>query len=142
MKNATRENGFTVIELLIAVAILGVLSAIAIPSYLDNVSRSRRAEAKTVLMQVASDQERFFSSNNTYTTDDFPLTGVADGRESDSGYYDVSVAACGGGTIANCFVATATAQNEQAGETCATLTLSNTGVRGATGASAEECWLR
>lgn len=142
MKNTGKVQGFTVIELLIAVAILGVLSAIAIPSYLDNVARSRRAEAKTVLLQVASEQERFFSSNNTYTTNDFPLTGVADGRESESGYYDVSVAACGGGAIGNCFVATATAQNEQAGETCTTLTFSNTGVRGSTGADADECWLR
>ncbi len=141
MKNSN-ELGFTILELLIAVAILGVLSAIAIPSYLENMGRSRRAEAKTLLVQVASEQERFFSSNLTYTTDDFPLTGVEDGRESENGFYDLSVAACGGGAISNCFIATATAQNEQAGETCTTLTLSNTGVRGATGGSVDECWLR
>ncbi|MEZ5488959.1 MAG: type IV pilin protein [Gammaproteobacteria bacterium] len=140
--SSRQEKGFTIIELLIAVAILGVLSAIAIPSYLDNVGRSRRSEAKTVLLEVASEQERFFSSNNSYTTNDFPLTGVADGRESESGYYAVSVAACAGGAIANCFVATATAQNEQAGETCTTLTLSSTGIRGATGGSADDCWMR
>lgn len=95
-----------------------------------------------MLLQVASEQERFYSSNNSYTTNDFPLTGVADGRESDNGYYNVSVAACAGGAIGNCFVATATSQNQQSSDLCTTLTLSNIGVRGATGGSVEECWQR
>ena len=52
------HNGFTLLELLIVVAIMGILASIAIPAYQNSVIRSSRAEAKTELLQVASDQER------------------------------------------------------------------------------------
>jgi len=54
----------------------------------------------------------------------------------------VSVAACGTGTIANCFIATATPQGGQAEDTCGNLTLTSTGVRAASGGSQDECWQR
>ena len=141
-----RQCGFTLIELLIVVAIIGVLSAIAIPAYQNSVLRSGRAEAKAELLEVASDQERFFSSNNTYSTDATPLI-TTDGTTltTQNALFSIAVAACGGGAISNCFIATATAQNEQLGDDCDTLTITNTGLRGATGtgtASTEECWQR
>lgn len=134
--------GFTLIEILMVVAILGILAAIAIPSYQNSVLVSRRAEAKSMLLQVASDQERFYSSNNTYSTNALPLAAVpAATRPSENGFYVISVAACGAG-IATCFVAAATPQGDQVADACTTLTLSSTGVRGATGGTAEECWQR
>lgn len=141
-----RQCGFTLIELLIVVAIIGVLSAIAIPAYQNSVLRSGRAEAKAELLEVASDQERFFSSNNTYSTDATPLI-TTDGTTltTQNALFSIAVAACGGGAISNCFIANATAQNEQLGDDCDTLTITNTGLRGATGtgtASTEECWQR
>ncbi|MEX0962628.1 MAG: type IV pilin protein [Pseudohongiellaceae bacterium] len=138
-------NGFTLIELLIVVAIMGVLVALALPAYQNSVLRSGRAEAKSELLQVASDQERYFSNFNTYVNDATPLnTPVVASRDrtTQNGLYVISVAACAAGTIANCFLATATAQDDQAGDSCATLTVSNTGVRGATGDTTEECWQR
>ena len=138
-------KGFTLIELLIVIAILGVLTSIALPAYQNSILRSNRAEAKSELLQVASDQERYFSNFNTYVDDATPLNTpvVADrDRTTQNGLYAISVAACGGGAITNCFVATATAQGDQAADACATLTVSNTGARGATGDTTAECWQR
>lgn len=139
------QQGFTLIEILIVVAIMGILMTVALPAYQNSVLRSGRAEAKAELLQVASDQERYFSNFNTYITDALPLNTptVADrNRTTVNGLYVISVAACAGGAITNCFVATATPQGNQTGDACSTLTISNTGVRGATGDTADECWQR
>tara|TARA_B110000858_G_scaffold198483_2_gene265565 strand:+ start:13738 stop:14172 length:435 start_codon:yes stop_codon:yes gene_type:complete len=140
-----KQNGFTLLEILIVVAIIGILSSIALPAYQNSVLRAGRAEAKTELLQVASDQERYFSNFNTYVDDALPLNSpvVADrDRTTQNGFYAISVAACGGGAITNCFLATATAQNDQTADSCTTLTISDTGARGATGDTTNECWQR
>jgi len=138
------QAGFTLIEILIVVAILGILVSIALPAYNASVLRSGRAEAKGELLQVAADQERFFSSFNTYIDDATPLNTptVADrDRTTQNGLYVISVGP-GGTGIGSSFIATATPQGDQAADECTTLTLSNTGLRGATGATADECWQR
>ncbi len=137
------SKGFSLIELLIAMAIMGILVAVAMPVYTNSVIRSNRAEAKNELMQVAADQERFFSSNNTYINDATPLQTptVADrDRTTTNAWYVISVDACAGGAITNCFIATATPQGNQAADVCTTMTITSTGVRGATGSTADDCW--
>jgi type IV pilus assembly protein PilE len=140
-----KQNGFTLIEILIVVAIMGILTSIALPAYQNSVLRSGRAEAKSELIQVASDQERYFANFNTFVDDALPLNTpvVADrDRTTVNGLYTISVAACGGGAITNCFIATATAQGNQTDDSCTTLTYSDTGARGATGDTVNECWQR
>ena len=142
MAGPARARGFTLLELLIVTAILGLLAAIAIPAYSGSVLRSQRAEARIQLITVASDLERFFASNNRYITDATPLQAPATaGRTltTTNGFYLISVAA-GDTGIDSSFVATATAQGEQLADACHTLTVTGTGVRGAGGASVEECW--
>ncbi len=66
MRNSTRQRGFTLIELMIVVAIVGILSAVAYPMYTDQVRKGRRAEARAALMNLLLQQERYMTQRNTY----------------------------------------------------------------------------
>ena len=124
---------------MIVVIIVGILLGISLPFYQDYVLRSHRADAHSSLIDIAARQERFVAQNNTYTTEISANTGLGLGSTtSRENYYNLSVAACGGGTIASCYVITATATGGQANDTdCATITYDSLGVRGGTTA---DCW--
>ena len=138
------HGGFSLFEMLIALAIVGVLTAMALPAYQDNLLRSGRAEAQTELMIVAAEQERFFSSNHRYSTDATPLVSETPVNETTrttaNGRYRITVSAGASGDIATSFVATAIPQAAQSADSCTTLTLSSSGVRNATGDAVERCW--
>ena len=68
-RQGSPARGFTLIELMITVAIVAILAAVALPSYQSYVMRSKRADAKNALLDLASRQERYFSINNAYTGD-------------------------------------------------------------------------
>ncbi len=74
-KQISHNGGFTLIELMVAVAIVGILAAIAIPSYQESMRKSRRSDAQGSLMSLASGMERYFTQNNTYC--DIGGTGAA-----------------------------------------------------------------
>ncbi len=101
------KRGFTLIELMIVIAIVGILLSIAYPSYQNHVRKSNRVDAKSLLMQIILQQERFKTENLIYTTD-LTALGYADPAPSENGHYNISAAACGG-NINICVNLTATA---------------------------------
>ena len=135
-----RSQGFSLIELMIAVAIIGILAAIAIPMYSDYVTRSRRADGQASLMQVAQDLERCYTQFSKYNDNNCSVvnSGVVS-ETSDQGFYGIS--ASGGNLTESTFTLTATPQNEQADDTdCTALTLTHLGEQSATGDDPDSCW--
>ncbi|MFK8020179.1 MAG: type IV pilin protein [Pseudomonadales bacterium] len=114
----TRQYGMTLIELMIAVAIVAILAAVALPSYDNFVKKSRRSDAASQLMQIMQQQERFFLNNMTYTTDlsDLGYTLSGGGVESESGFYRVTGGTCTGAPITRCVQLTGTALAAQDGD--------------------------
>lgn len=137
-----KQRGFTLIELMIVIVVLSILVGIAYPTYLEQVRKSRRSDAKVALTQAAAAQERWFTENNSYTNNIANIGGAT----SPEGYYTLTVsipgaAGCTSGTNFFCFQVTATPTGAQAGDDdCQTLSIDHTGNKTATGNNASECW--
>ena len=134
-----KASGFSLIELMIVVVIVGILLAISVPAYQGYVLRSHRADGQASLVDIAARQERFVAQNNTYTTEISANTGLGIGSTtSREGYYNMTVGACGGGAIATCYLVTATATGSQANDAdCLIITFDSAGVRSGT---TNDCW--
>jgi len=131
-----KDLGFTLIEMMIVLAIVALLAAIAFPSYQEQVAKGRRTDAKNLLMRVASDQERFYSSNFRYTADLTEL-GYSDANpEDENGHYSVASVVSGD---AQTFALTATAALPDT--RCGNFALTSGGARSVTGTQdADYCW--
>jgi type IV pilus assembly protein PilE len=108
-------NGFTLVELLIVVAIVAILASIAYPSYQNHVTRTRYADAKVMLLEIMNQQRKFFTSNNTYTTSlttDLDYADAGAGAVStEAGLYLITAGTCGNPAepLTECVLLTATA---------------------------------
>jgi type IV pilus assembly protein PilE len=132
-----RARGFTLIELMVTIAIVAILAAIAIPSYQEQVRKSRRGQAKADLVELAQTLERRHTVNNSYAGA-LPYT-VSPKDSGTTARYNITPVTIAAG--AQAFVLTATPIGAQANDRCGTLTLSNTGVKTKTGsAPMSECW--
>lgn len=143
-----RQYGFSLIELMIVVVIVGIIAAFAYPSYQEQVRKTRRSDCSGALVSLGNAMERFYTVNNTYL-------GAAAGG-ANTGAPAIFSTACpvdGGNPTYNLTILAATASTysvqaaptgPQAGDQCGSFTMTNTGLKGVTGASTgvvwQDCW--
>ena len=133
-----RQNGFTLIELMITVAIVGILATIAYPSYTQYMFQARRADAQSDMLQIQLALEKFRANRVSYrsdaTTTNVAITNtIAIVLFTDSNtYHDYTIT----GTTGSAYIINAAAQGSQTGDTgCTALTLTQSSVKGPAG-----CW--
>lgn len=137
MHRAPRQ-GFTLIELMIALAVVGLLSAIAYPSYQAQVAKGRRTDAKQSLVELAQKMERFYTERGTYVGATLGATGLYPAVSS-GGYYALSISA----QTLDGFTVKATPQGTQVGDACASFLYNQLGeqlVSADASLSAVKCW--
>ncbi|HBR95889.1 MAG TPA: methylation site containing protein [Gammaproteobacteria bacterium] len=126
-------QGFTLIEVMIAVVIVGILASVAYPSYVNQIFQSRRSDGHLGLLTAAQKLERCKTTTFTYAS----CNVIDSDSESPEGYYALSI----DNVSAVGYELIATPQDAQAGdEKCGNLTLDANGTRGASGILGEGCW--
>ena len=145
-KYSVHASGFTLIELMVVVAIVAILASIAFPNYQDSLRKSRRADAQAVLLQSAQWMERFYTENNRYdqniatsavvVTVVFASSGLTQAPiEGARKYYNISISpSAQDGFTLNAVPIVA--------DDCGTFTLTQTGAKNVTGGTltADQCW--
>jgi type IV pilus assembly protein PilE len=136
-KPSTHVRGFSLIELVIVLLIIAILAAIAIPSYRQYVVRANRVDAQRALMDLAARQERVFYSKNAYASNLSDL-----GANASVAGANYTIAPPSATSTAFSITASAVGSQQKSDQQCQTLTITNTGVQGSTGATANDpkCW--
>ncbi len=134
-----RVSGFTLVELMVVVAIIAILAAFAVPAYSRYGYRARRVDGQELLLRIATAQERYYATYNKYGA--LADIGYADPAPSEKGFYSVSLSNLGAAT----FTATAAPLGVQQNDACESLKLDSTGVKtpGASDANSNRngnCW--
>lgn len=134
-----RKRGFTLIELMVTVAIVAIIASIALPAYQNFVFRARRADGREMLQRIAAAQERFYTNRNRYTNDLTTNAGLNMGTtNSEAGHYALAIVVDAPGQS---YTLTATPQGSQVNDACANLTVNNVGARGFSGSETNgSCW--
>lgn len=151
-KGQKKLSGFTLVELMISLVIVAIISAIAYPSYRENIRRSNRAEVRALMLENAQFMERFFTENNSYlqTSGAVPAPPVLPNLVSPRGAtgtkvnYNIAFSAVPART-ATTYAIEAVPANTMATDACATYTYNQLGQKGSLGTlgagmTTESCW--
>jgi len=146
----SRAAGFTLIELMITVVVLAILTMIAVPIYEHPIEESRRTDARTALLELAEREERYYATNNAYTSNPADLGYGSPGAPVawpvtiGSGYYTIEATVPDPNLAAPSYLLTATAIGTQTSDTdCQIFTVDSTGVEtsyNAAGNVTTDCW--
>ena len=140
-------QGFSLLEMLVVLALLALLMRIALPSYQDSVRRAKRTEAWASMMKAMQQQERHYSLHGTYVAFSAKQANGFhwySGSSPANSAYELSAAACDKHTLKQCVILTARpgtgrVQSGYTDAACGTITLNSAGVRSASGNGAQ-CW--
>lgn len=137
-----RSAGFTLIELMITVAVVALLAAVALPSYRSQVRKSHRTEAKNAVLDLAGREESLYATTHAYSGTASDLGYSTFTPVGNGGYYNVTITPS---SPTNTFTITATAIGDQANDTsCKTFVVTQTGAQSATDSSGADststCW--
>lgn len=132
-----QQKGFSLIEIMVVLIIVAILLAIAVPSYSTFMTKTRRADAITILTELAGEQQRFFSERNRYATSMVEMGYPTDPLISEEGLYAVSVE----NPTETSYILTAApvaGEAQQNDTECGAFTLNSGGVKGSE--NGVECW--
>lgn len=128
-----RRRGFSLIELMIALAIMGILVAVAMPSYQSYVRKGRRADAQQFMLNLAQLNQRYFLDNRSFTN---TVSTLATTPTSVSSYYTITITVDAGPPAT--FSIAAAPTGGQASDSCGTLTITSANVKSSS--SGSNCW--
>ena len=134
--NRNRPAGFTLIEMMVVVAIVAILASIAYPSYQESVRKGRRAQATADLGELAQALERHFTVNNTYANYVIPAPLNRSPRQGDL-YYNISFV---GTPARTTYSIQAVPAGAQSGDKCGTYGLTNAGAKSVSASTVADCW--
>lgn len=136
MLKTRQQHGFNLVELMAVVIIIGIISAVAYPSYTNYVERANRSEGQAFLMDIAAKQERYRSQNNAYITSNTGITSMGGKASSETGKYNLTVVEGGSGDGGYLLTASPTFNDSK----CGNLILNARGEKKVSSGDKDECW--